>query len=317
MVWAADGAMGRVWRLETDTGTYAVKESLRPEDPVRFLAQLEFAAAVSEHVRQAGIHVPEVLRTRTGSLTLTVHDDQRRDARVARVATWITGTTAVDTSTAAAWLGTTLATIEAIPDPPAVPESDPWLEAWFTRVPSPAQWMELVERAEQVGAQWSRLLVGHLPGFADLGALVGPPGGPLSVAHTDLQPKNVLTTHDGYALLDWDDVARAAPDRSLARAIADWHLHAGVIDVEAVHRTLAAYRAGGGSGNMRHLDAFGDFAAGFLNYLHEQLNASLDEVLPEATASPTLGPVAMAMLRDPVDVGALRRLSVLDQTRPE
>jgi hypothetical protein len=97
--------------------------------------------------------------------------------------------------------------------------------------------------------------------------------------------------------------------------VGDWHLHAGVIDVEAVQRTLVAYRAGGGRGTMRHLDAFGDFAAGFLNYLSEQLSASLDEVTRENTTAATVGPVATAMLHNPVDVSTLRRLSALDAAR--
>ena len=316
MVWAADGAMGRLWRLETESGSFAVKESLRPEDLVSFEAQLDFAAAMSERVRMSGVNVPEVVRTRIGSVMLPIHNSQPGEPRYVRVATWIDGRGGVDTSRAATWLGATLATIETLADPPTVPPSDPWLESWFTQVPTPEQWTALVERGSGVGAEWVPTLTHRLHAFADLSALVGRPSpAQMTVTHVDLQPKNVLTTADGYALLDWDDVAQAGRDRILARAIADWHLSAGLIDTEAVHRTLAAYHEGGGTGTLRDLDAFGDFVAGFLNYLVEQLEASLDQAPAGTPASAAAGQVAMAMLNDPVDMGALQRIRALDESR--
>ncbi len=50
----AQGAMGRVWRLDTDRGAFAVKESLWAEDPETFLAQLEFSACVGRAGSQRG-----------------------------------------------------------------------------------------------------------------------------------------------------------------------------------------------------------------------------------------------------------------------
>lgn len=316
MVWAADGAMGRVWRLETESGSFAVKESLRPEDQVSFERQVDFAASVSEQVRRAGVDVPQVVRTRTGSLMLRVEKGQSDEPMCVRVATWIDGRAGVDTSRAAGWLGSTLASVETLADPPTVPPGDPWLEAWFTQVPTPEQWAALVQQGSRLGVEWAPTLTHHLPAFADLRALVVPPRPEqLTVTHTDLQPKNVLTSRDGYALLDWDDVAQVSRDRILARAIADWHVDAGVIDTAAVHRTLAAYGEGGGTGTLRDVDAFGDLIAGFLNYLFEQLTSSLDPTPGGATASAAAGQVARAMLDRPVDMATLHRLTALDQPR--
>jgi Ser/Thr protein kinase RdoA (MazF antagonist) len=315
MVWAADGAMGRVWRLDTEAGSFAVKDLLRPEGLETLEIQLGFAAEVSECAWIAGVNVPRVVRTRTGSLMLSLEDPGPGEPARVRVATWIDGRGTVDTSRAAAWLGSTLATIETLADPPSIPPGDPWLASWFSRVPSPGRWGALADEGGRAGAEWVAALTDFLPELTDLSSLVGPaPQDQLTVTHVDFQPKNVLATSDGYALLDWDDVAQASRDRTLARALADWHLHAGVIDVEAVQRTLAAYRAGGGTGELGDLAVFGDFVGGFLNYLFEQLTASLQKS-SDRSAAGTAGPVAMAMLSNPIDMATLRRLRDVAQAR--
>ena len=311
MVWHAQGAMGRVWRLETSTGAFAVKESLHADDRSAFEIQLEFAAAVSERAHRAGLTVPRTVRSRRGPLLLSVDDQTTADPRHVRVATWIEGRSHVDTSAAARWLGRTLATVEALPDLPPVPPRDPWMSAWFTRVPTSDEWSDLAERGAGVGAPWAGLLQHRLPEFIDLAALVGPPQADrLTVAHTDLQPKNVLTTAAGFALLDWDDAAAVSRDRVLARALSDWHLWNGVIDTEAAHRTLIAYRAAGGIGTLDDLDAFGDLIAGFLNFLYEQTETTFTE--PSAHSGPSATDQVMSMITNPVDIATLRRLRDLD-----
>ncbi len=310
MVREAQGAMGRVWRLDSESGSFAVKESLRPDDTATFEIQLEFAAAVSEQANRAGVLVPRARRSRTGSFILPIYNGRADEPTYVRVATWIDGWMGVDTAAAASWLGSTLAVVETLPDPPTPPR-DPWFQAWFTTVPTIDQWRDLTARGTRVGADWVSALTRHLPEFVDLKALVGvPPADRLTVAHTDLQPKNVLTTASGYALLDWDDVAAASRDRVLARAINDWHLRAGVIDADSVHTTLASYRAGGGTGTLRNIDAFGDLIAGFLNYLYEQVQVTLDQSGTEpGTAA---ADEVQAMTTDPIDMATLRRLSALD-----
>ena len=311
MVSGAQGAMGRVWRLETETGSFAVKESLLAEDRSSLEIQLEFAAAVSERAQRAGVVVPRALRSRHGPFLFSVHDENAADPRHVRVATWIEGRPEVDTSSAAGWLGATLAAIETLPNPPPVPPRDPWMQAWFSQVPTIEQWSELAERAARTAAPWASALVKRLPDFTDLNALVGPPQPDrLTVAHTDLQPKNVVTTATGFALLDWDDAAAASRDRVLARAISDWHLRAGVIDLEAVRSTLTAYRAGGGTGTLHQTDAFSDLVAGFLNYLYEQAETTLTQ--PAARAGAWGTDHVMAMIANPVDMPTLHRLSSLE-----
>lgn len=302
--------MGEVWRLDTDVGSFGVKESLQAQDLSSFEVQLEFAAALSERAHEAGILVPRPVRSPTGLLLMPLHTGHEAEPRYVRVATWIDGTPGVDTSSAANWLGSTMAAIEALSNLPATPVRDPWMQAWFTQVPQNEQWSELTDRSARADAPWTAALSRQLPSFAELTTLVGPPQPDrLIVAHTDLQPKNVLTAAKGYALIDWDDVAETSRDRVLGRAIADWHLHGGVIDIDAVHATLTAYRAAGGTGTLRQIDAFGDLVAGFLNYLYEQIETTLDAPAHDAGES---AEHAMAMIANPVDITTLHRLSDLD-----
>jgi len=310
MTWVARGAMGQVWRLDTETGSFAVKESLQPEDPSSFERQLGFASAVSERAHEAGVLVTRPVRSPAGLLLLPVRPEHDAEPRHVRATTWIDGSPGVDTSSAASWLGSTMALIENLPDLPPAPPRDRWMQAWFTQVPTGEQWSRLAERSGTVGAPWTGALEVQLPTFAALTALVGPPQADrLIVAHTDLQPKNVLTAASDYALLDWDEAAETSRDRVLARAIADWHLHNGVIDSDAVHATITAYRAGGGTGTLHQVDAFGDLVAGFLNYLYEQIETSLDH--PAGHADESANHV-MGMITDPVDITTLHRLSDLD-----
>lgn len=91
LVPVAQGAMGRVWRLNTESGAFAIKESLWPEDFETFHAQLEFSAHVVEQAHEAGLHVPLVRRTEDGSLLFPVYGSSGGAPTQVRIATWIEG----------------------------------------------------------------------------------------------------------------------------------------------------------------------------------------------------------------------------------
>jgi len=268
--------MGRVWRLDTESGAFAVKESLWPDDPDSLRTQLELSACVCDQAHDAGVRVPRVRRTEGGSLLLSVYGSPGGELTPVRVATWIEGKPCDRTLAgrdAAEWLGSTLATLECLPDPPT-PPTQPWLGSWFTHAPDTNEWQSLVRRGEREHAAWAPALAHQLTALVELGQLVGSAEDGLTVTHTDLQPANVLVTDDGYALLDWDDVGSVSRNRTLARAINDWHLHGAEIDVDGIRRTVTAYRAGGGMGIVREPRDFGDVIAGFLNYLRGQADVS-------------------------------------------
>lgn len=305
----AQGAMGRVWRLHTDSGAFAVKESLWPEDPETFVAQLEFSTRVSEQAGAAGIQVPPPRRTEDGSLLLAVRGAPAGDPTQVRVATWIEGTPChreLAGQVAAEWLGTTLAILERLPDPPT-PPAQPSVGSWFSQVPGADVWHSLLQRGQRGHAMWAPALARQLTPLVELGGLVEPAGDDLTVTHTDLQPQNVLITDDGYAVLDWDDVASVSRARTLACAINNWHLHGDHVDIDGVRRTLSTYRAAGGTGKVREPTDFGDVITGFLNYLLGQLEISLDQPHGATEARAASGE-ASELLENPLNVDRVHRL---------
>lgn len=276
MVRVAEGEMAYVWRLDTDAASYAVKEPRWYVDPDAARPQLEFSTLVSDAARRAGIVAPQDLRTTSGALQLAVTDEDRNETAYIRLATWIDGRPcdpATDASPAAAWLGTTLATLEQLPDPQPIPAPDQWLLSWFTTVPSEDQWLHALDDARREHASWAELLASQVPRLVELGRVVTPPPpDELTVTHTDLQAKNVLVTKTGFALLDWDDAAPFSRVRVLARALVEWHTHTG-FDAAAISRTMLAYRSAGGTATINSTTDFAYVAASFLNYLYEQITS--------------------------------------------
>jgi len=65
---AARGEQGRVWRLTTSSGDFAVKQSFSPVDP----AEAEFDAAFQEVALAAGVPLPGVVRTTEGRVLAEV-----------------------------------------------------------------------------------------------------------------------------------------------------------------------------------------------------------------------------------------------------
>lgn len=276
---AADGMMAQVWRLDTASGSYAVKEFDSVPDRYQLHVQLEVSAQLADAAARAGIYCPRNVRSTTGDLLHRL-DDSGRCAAYIGVATWIDGRQCEvrrDRGTAARWLGVTVAAIELIPDPPQAPALDPWLERFLTAAPTEAQWRTVLDHAQQAERSWARLLESRIAQLVSLGSIVGRPSeGPLCLLHTDLQPKNVLVTPTGFALLDWDDAALCSRNRMLGRILVEW-LTPGGVDAAAIMRFMRAYRTRGGRGAINDLGDFGYAAAAFLNYAYETVTFGLTD----------------------------------------
>lgn len=276
--YAADGMMAQVWRMDTITGSYAVKEFGRVPDRYELHARLEHAAQLADAAARAGVCTPRSVRSPAGDLLLSLTDDAHADCVYVTVAAWIQGRSCKvtrDADSAAHWLGETVAAIELIPDPPDAPALDAWLERLLTVAPTETQWRTALDQAERSRRPWAQLLKSRLRRLIDLGSIViRPSDGGIGLMHTDLQPKNVLVTSTGFALLDWDDAALCSRDHMLARVIIEW-LTPGGIDTDAIIRFMRAYRDRGGTGTIHDLSDFSYAAAAFLNYIYETITSDL------------------------------------------
>ncbi|WP_337796306.1 phosphotransferase [Actinopolymorpha rutila] len=308
---AADGPMSRIWRLDATSGCYAVKEfRIAPDDETP--TRLEASALLADAVRRAGVRTPRSVRSSTGSLLHGLHDHAAADVTYVSVATWIDGRTCEvrrDAETAAAWLGETLAAIELVPDPPNPPPLDPWLAGWLTESPTEAQWCAVLDQAYRAGRPWAEVLESRIPRLANLTAVVGSPSNDRqSMLHTDLQPKNVLVTSTGFALLDWDDAALCSRDLILGRTLVEWLTPDGV-HTDAITRFLRSYRARGGSGAIADLSHFGYAAAAHLNHVHEAVTSDLADDHDDGNSAW----LVTAALTNPLDLSTLEH--VLDILR--
>ena len=80
---AARGELGRIWRLETLTGTWAVKEIFSPDSEADAAADVAF----QEAALAAGIPMPRPVRASTGTVMTEVDAADRR--ATVRVYTWV------------------------------------------------------------------------------------------------------------------------------------------------------------------------------------------------------------------------------------
>lgn len=306
----ARGAMGRVWRLSTDAAAYAVKELfwVSPGELDSAENEIRREVAFRESAMVTGITAPVDLRTVDGRYLWVLPADP--DRAVVRVATWADGVPpTVDTPGRADWIGRTLGRLHALDA-----SADGWtVDPWSTTPPAAGRWSELADQATSAGMTWADSLRDRIPYFLELTTHV-PKVDPanLRLAHTDLQPQNVLVDHRGrFTLLDWQ-VEPQDPASGLAAVLVDWHVHDGSLDEEGVRTTLAGYRAAGGSARMTDLTAFG--FAGYLNYVAGQVAVALDDTGPDEHRSHAREVVTRQLAAAPLPPRVYERILRLART---
>jgi aminoglycoside phosphotransferase (APT) family kinase protein len=176
------GFANRMYRLDTDQGSFAVKElnlldrrwTYRAEDVFRF-EQAAFAA---------GIPMPEPISASPHTL---VHR-------------WVEGEKVPEAPVSAAYafeIGEILARLHA-------------LDVRWTREPvqEPAaqDWPELAEQATATGQPWAAALASHVETFLAIAHLVDTceRPGPVVLTHRDVQPWNLLAREGRPVVLDWE-----------------------------------------------------------------------------------------------------------------
>lgn len=261
------GAVGRIWRLDLDDASYAVKQLLRASDETVIRREVAFATRVAN----AGVWLPASFADRHGRYAVPV--PEALGGGWSRLYQWIDGAP-VDLADpgVADRLGVLLGLLHTYALPP-----DGTADPWYESAPQPASWARLVEMARDT--DWGRSLASHVDQLISLGELVTTaPADQLVTCHRDIHPGNVLADgHGELVLLDWDDVGPASPDRELAIVLVRWHFSDARVNRTGVTRTLAGYRSVGGPGRLRDKRSFGMAIAADLNFLQSQAHQALDE----------------------------------------
>lgn len=276
MVVAGDGAMGRIWRLDTTSGSYAVKELYWANEPSSEEAVVLRQVSFCERARAAGISAPENLPAASGRYLVTLPEDY--GGALVRAYEWIDGRGLMPTDRGATWAGHTLGILERL----RVRPGDQPLDPWSYRVPTAEDWAALVDRCGQSGQPWADDLRRAVPALLEESRYVEyPDPNALIVNHTDFQRQNVLVEHCGrFVLLDWDDAGPMTPTRSLASALGCWHVRGAEVDADGIRETMRAYRAAGGQARLTDLTDFGSSISGYVNYVYCQAELSLDRSAP-------------------------------------
>jgi Ser/Thr protein kinase RdoA (MazF antagonist) len=229
----ASGRLGSIWRLDAESGSWAIKQVGAVPDEE--LAELLEGAAFQEAALAAGVLTPALRRTRAGELIADCGG-----VRV-RLHAWVdlhdpdAGLDPLD-------VGRLVAGLHRVDFAGAI-----GLDPWYTEPVGVARWSELV----------SVLRARHAPFADELDALVGELvameaylGGPprdLRTCHRDLWADNVRATQmGGLCVFDFDNAGLADPSQELALILVEYCTadprRAGVI--------RAAYAEAGGPGRV-------------------------------------------------------------------
>lgn len=233
----ARGEQGLVWRLQTSTGTWAVKEALRKVDDndVQFAAQ--FAAAC----RSNGVPTPEIVRSRAGSLIVTIGG-----ARL-QVTAWVE-LLPPDLMLDPVVVGEAVAGIHRT----AFDQRGP-VDPWFTEPVGAAAWGELEQRLRAENAPFVDQFAAMRGELAAMDEWVRPPR-EVRTCHRDLWADNLRpTAAGGVCVIDWQDCGPADPGDELACMLVEF----GGGDPSRVKQLYTSYVDSGGPGRVT---ARGDFS---------------------------------------------------------
>src|SRR3954471_4826322 len=226
MVRVQGKASNRVYRLDTERGSFAGKEldvgrewTFRPDDVFR-LEQAAFAA---------GIPMPEPI---SAGADVVVHR-------------WVDGDQVPEQPVSRAFaleIGEILARLHAL--------DVEWAQAALAE-PTPRDWPQLVERATATGQPWADELAARVDTFLAIAELVDTceRPGPVVLTHRDIHPWNLLTREGRPVVLDWELSGMLHLAGELGSTALSLAKGPGFDDIEpAIFRSvLHGYVAGGGA----------------------------------------------------------------------
>jgi Ser/Thr protein kinase RdoA (MazF antagonist) len=247
MILAARGEQGRVWRLETDQGAFAIKELIIRQTPADASADVDYQEAVRG---TGGVPMPRPIRTTDGGVVVDLAGHQLRAYQ------WV-DLLAMDRSFNPTTVGETMAAIHRVQYSPARP-----LIGWYTEPVGPPRWKELLSGAKAAAAPFAEALDAEIPDLLRLEALIEPPSNVQS-CHRDLWADNILPTPSGgVCVIDWENCGLADPAQELPMAMIDF----GLSDQGRVADLYQAYIDAGGSARVNRYGAFTMVIAQFSHF---------------------------------------------------
>jgi Ser/Thr protein kinase RdoA (MazF antagonist) len=228
----ARGELGEVRRLQTERGTFAVKQEL--EDWAR--AGAEASTAYHHACWEVGIPSPEPHRNTTGGFAATVGGEQ------VRAYAWV-DLDDPDTGLDPATVGTLVARLHAVDHPWSTTVVDPWFEAPVGR----AGWKGVLKAARAAGAPYVDRLAELVPALVEVEQVLTPMR-PVQTCHLDLWADNLRRTTAGeLCLIDFDNAGPGDPSREIAMVVFEF----GRGDAARQRLLYDAYLAAGGRGRIR------------------------------------------------------------------
>jgi Ser/Thr protein kinase RdoA (MazF antagonist) len=234
----ARGEQGEVWRLETSSGSWAVKLLFEQPD----LPGTEADAAFQDQVLRAGVPLPRVQRAIDGDVL------SRTGGSWVRVYEWV-DVMEPDPELDPAAVGDLIAAIHRVRSHSQVRPVDPW----YAEPVGAERWDELLAALAAHRAPFADALAELRDDLVALEALLAPPRD-LQVCHRDLWADNVRGTPTGsLCVIDWENGGLADPNQELAIVLFEFGLGDEL-------RARALYDAYVGAGGPGRIEGTGDFS---------------------------------------------------------
>ena len=261
----ARGEQGRVWRLDTDTGAFAIKELIILQTPADAVADVAYQEAV---LATGAVAMPRPIRTVAGNVLLDVAGHQ------VRAYEWI-DLLATDLGLDPLVIGETLAAIHQVHYAPARPVS-----GWYTEPVGALQWTQLLDDAKAAAAPFADALAAEIPELLRLEALIEPPTN-LQGCHRDLWADNILPTPTGgVCVIDWENCGLADPAQEILMAMIDFAF----ADQRRVADLYLSYVEAGGPGRVSSYGSFTMVIAQFGHFWESAITAYLSTSAAEVKA---------------------------------
>jgi Ser/Thr protein kinase RdoA (MazF antagonist) len=265
MIMVARGEQGRVWRLDTESGAFAIKELIIRLTPADAVSDVAYQEAV---LGTGAVSMPRPVRTVTGQVLVEVAGYQ------VRAYEWV-DLLATDPGLDPAVVGATVAAIHQVHYAPARP-----LSGWYTEPVGALRWAQLLDDAKAAAAPFAGALDAEIPELLRLEALIEPPAN-LQNCHRDLWADNILPTPTGgVCVIDWENCGLADPAQELPMTMIDYAFG----DQHRIAELYLSYLEAGGPARVRGYGSFTMVIAQFGHFWESAITAYLSTNVTEDKA---------------------------------